>query len=132
MASSPFRDTARTIARKKDYISMSVECDRARSHSWWKNIAECGAWGVTSGGARVGPPTPDEFPGIAKLFGTTVEQVAAMVAADWYGQEPHGGVSPRVMNLAPLLDQLTPEQADALGLIVRSMVEPGAETERAA
>jgi hypothetical protein len=45
-----------------------------------------------------------------------------MIAADWYGQEPDGGVSPRVMNLAPLLDQLTPEQADALGLIIRGLV----------
>lgn len=98
---------------------MSVECDRVRSHSWWRNLVEYGAWSGPN--ARVGPPTPDEFDGIAKLFRTTREQVAAMIAADWYGIQPDERFSTRVMNLAPLLDQLTEEQADALSVIIQAM-----------
>ncbi|MFI2734767.1 hypothetical protein [Streptomyces sp. NPDC018711] len=121
MTSTPFRDTVKSISRTKDYIEMQVESDKARSHSWWRNVVEYGPW-RGPGNTRVGPPTPDEFPGIAKLFGTSEEQVQAMIAADWYNIEPHGGVSPRVMNLAPMLDQLSDEQADALGVIVRALV----------
>ncbi|WP_157878502.1 hypothetical protein [Streptomyces chattanoogensis] len=124
MTSTPFRDTVRNLARTKDYILMQVECDKARSHSWWRNVVEHGAW-KGPGTIRVGPPTPDELPGIAKLFGTSEAQVQAMIAADWYGIEPSGGLSPRVMNMAPLLDKLEDEQADALGVIIRAMLRDG-------
>lgn len=44
-----------------------------------------------------------------------------MIAADWYEVEPNDGPSPRVMNMAPLLDSLDDEQADALSVLLRAM-----------
>ncbi len=32
--------------------------------------------------------------------------VAAMIATDWYGVDPSGGVSPRVLRLGPTLEAL--------------------------
>jgi hypothetical protein len=90
---------------------MSVECGRARSHTWWKRLVEHGPWGQGPGYGRVGPPDPEALEGIAELFGTTVEQVAAMVAADWYGVNPDTDVSTRVLRLGPVLDNL--DDADA-------------------
>lgn len=105
-----------------DYISMQVGCDRARSHSWWRNVVEHGPWKGQQ--ARTAPPTPDEWPGIAKLFGTTEDQVCEMIAADWFGVRPGTEVSARVMKLAPLLDELTETEAEAVGVVVRSMISP--------
>lgn len=101
---TPFRDTAKRIADKKDYITMSVECKRARSHSWWKNVVEYGAW-QGPGEIRVGPPDPEAIRGIAKLFEMTAEQVSAMVAADWYGVLQNG-VPAQALRLAPALEDL--------------------------
>lgn len=88
--------------RTKDYIAMSVDSDRdrVRSHSWWKNLTEWGAWNGP-GATRVGPPDPEALPGIAKLFATSVEQVAAMVAADWYGVHPDTELSARTPRPGP-------------------------------
>ncbi|MEV6155420.1 hypothetical protein AB0L53_34275 [Nonomuraea sp. NPDC052129] len=105
MSRTPFRDTARAIADRMDYIAMSVGCDRVRSHSWWRNMVEYGAWNGPGAG-RVGPPDPEAVIGIAKLFATTPEQVNAMIAADWYGVLPDRELSTRVMGLAPLIDML--------------------------
>jgi hypothetical protein len=119
MSESPFRDTAKEISRTKDYVTMSVECDRARSHAWWKNLVECGAW--RGPGTRVGPPTPEALDGIAKLFGTTVEQVSAMIAADWYGMHPDADVSARALRLGPTLDELDEADAELLEAIARRL-----------
>src|SRR6266545_6985005 len=105
MTMTPFRDTASRISKRKDYITMSVDSNRARSHAWWKNLVEYGAWSGP-GSTRVGPPDPEALAGIARLFGTSKEQVAAMVAADWYGVHPDAGLSARALNLGPVLDDL--------------------------
>jgi hypothetical protein len=110
---------ARTLARQMDYVTMSVMCERARSHAWWKNLVEHGAWGGFSG--RVGPPDPEALAGIAKLFGTTEEQVAAMIAADWYGVHPDTEVSTRALALGPLLDQLSEPDLDLVEALVRRL-----------
>ncbi|MBB1256537.1 hypothetical protein H3146_24765 [Streptomyces sp. OF3] len=119
MTNTPFRDTASALALSMDYIAMQVGCDRARSHSWWRNVVEYGPWKGQQG--RTAPPSPDEWAGIAKLFGTTEEQVRAMIAADWFGVQTGSEVSARVMNLAPLLDELTEKEAAAVGVVIRSM-----------
>lgn len=98
---------------------MSVAADQARSHSWLKNMAEQGAWG-SAGSGRVGPPTPDQFPGLAKLLGTTKEAVAAMVAADFYGIDTGEGHSARVQRMAPMIDSLTDDDGNLVeGLVGR-------------
>ncbi len=96
---------------------MSVEADRARSHSWLKNMAEHGAWG-SAGAGRVGPPTPDQFAGLAKLLGTDIERVAAMVCADFYGIDTGAGFSARVLRLAPTIDALGDDDIDLVQMVI--------------
>lgn len=108
MKDKPFWATATIVASRMDYVSMQVNSDGARSHGWWRNLVENGPWG---GKSRVGPPGPEALPGIAKLFSTTPEQVAVMIAADWYGVHRDTAVSPRMLRLAPMIDRL--DDADA-------------------
>lgn len=121
MSKYPFRDTARDIARTKDYITMSVESDRARSHGWWRNVVEHGPW-RGPGSSRVGPPDPEALPGIAKLFGTTPSQVAVMVAADWYGVYPDTDISGRTLQLGPILDSLNEKDARLVEAVARRLI----------
>jgi len=125
MSGQPFRDTAKRIADAgRDYISMSVESDRARSHGWWRNVIEYGPW-KGPGSTRVGPPDPEALPGIAKLFGTTPDQVAVMIAADWYGVYPDSEVSPRALQLSPILDSLDDEDAKIVEHLARRLARTG-------
>jgi hypothetical protein len=123
MNKTPFRDTACVIARTNDYITMSHDSDRARSHSWWKNLVEHGAWNGPPGGGRVGPPGPDAIPGIARLFGTTPQQVAAMIAADWYGVHPDTEISGTVLRLGPIFDQLGEDDLTLLDTLARRLAQ---------
>jgi hypothetical protein len=122
MTKTPFRDSLSKLSTAgKDWQAMSYESDRARSHSWFRNMVEFGAWGVTTNGARVGPPTPEEFPGLAKLLGTTPEQVAAMIAADFYAVDTGEGYSARVQRIAPLVDGLAEADAELVETIARRL-----------
>ncbi|NAS21497.1 hypothetical protein GT755_07330 [Herbidospora sp. NEAU-GS84] len=81
----PFRARVQTLkAAGMSYVDMYLGCERVRSDSWWNSVALHGAWGGPKS-ARVGPPAPETWEGIAKLFGTSKDDVAAMIAADWYG-----------------------------------------------
>ncbi len=99
---------------------MSFDSQRARSHGWWKNLVEHGAWRGPNT-IRVGPPDREALPGIAKLFGTSVEQVAAMVAADWYGVYPDADVSTRALRLSPTLDRLSDPDAELLEKLAKRL-----------
>ena len=81
---------------------------------------EHGAWKGPNA-TRVGPPTPEALEGIAKLFKTSVEQVAAMVAADWYGVYPDADVSQWALRLSPILDQLDDADAELLDTLARRL-----------
>jgi hypothetical protein len=118
MTPTPFQETAQQIARNKSYVVMSADSGEARSHGWWKNLVEKGAWG-SAGAGRVGPPDDKAIAGIAKLFGTSEEQVAAMIAADWYGVHGDADLSPRVQRLAPALDNLDQHDFD----LVESLID---------
>ncbi len=120
MSREPFRDIAIKIAENTDYITMSVNSDRARSHGWWRNLVEHGAWGGP-GTTRVGPPDPEALPGIAALFGTSKEQVAKMVAADWYDVDCDAQPSPRTTRLAPMLERLSDYDAELVRKLVRRL-----------
>lgn len=117
---TPFTDIAARIAQDRGYLAMSVGSDGARSHTWWKRLVELGPW-QTRGYGRLGPPDPEALDGIAKLFGTTAEQVAVMVAADWYGVRPTADVSARVRRLSPFLDRLNEADAELVGALVRRL-----------
>lgn len=100
---------------------MQVECDDARSHTWWKRLVEDGPWGGRAGYGRVTPPERDILGPIAKLFGTTPERVAEMIAADWYGVHTETEVSNRVLNLSHLLDALDEKDAGLVETIARRL-----------
>jgi hypothetical protein len=100
---------------------MQVDCDDARSHTWWKRLVEDGAWGSRPGVGRVGPPEPDTLGPIANLFGTTPERVAEMIATDWYGVHNETQVSNRVQNMSHLLDALGEEDAKLIETIARRL-----------
>jgi len=122
MTHTPFRDAARRLpeARQRDYAAMQVKSDRARSHGWWRNLVEYGAWSGPNA-TRVAPPDREALTGIAKLFETTEEHVAEMVAADWYGVHPDLEVSPAALRLAPTLAQLGDDDLDLLETIARRL-----------
>jgi hypothetical protein len=120
---TPFRDTATALRDSKGYLRMQVECDDARSHTWWKRLVEDGPWGSRPGVGRVGPPEPDTLGPIANLFGTTPERVAEMIAADWYGVRPENGVSNHTRNLSYLLDALEDDDVSLLETIARRLAK---------
>ncbi len=121
MTKTPFRDTAKGLARTKGYLRMQIECDDARSHTWWKRLVEDGPWGGRAGYGRVAPPERDTVGPIAVLFGTTPERVAEMIATDWYGVHAEVEVSDRVRNMSHLLDALTDDDAGLLQEITRRL-----------
>lgn len=121
MSSTPFRDTAQQVADRlgSDYAAMQVHSDRARSHAWWRNVVNHGAWAGPAG-TRVGPPDPESIPGIAQLFGTTEEQVQSMIAADWYGVVPDGSYTAQTQRIAANLENLAEDDRDLVeGLVAR-------------
>jgi hypothetical protein len=123
VSETPFLDRARVIARTKEFVAMDAESDRARSHAWWKRLVTYGAWGQGWTGGRVGPPDREALDGIAKLFGTTPERVAEMVAADWYGVNTEVEVSARVLNLSHILDSLSEDDAKLVESLARRLAE---------
>lgn len=125
MTQTPFRDSLKKLnSAGKDWQAMSYESDKARSHSWFRNMVEYGAWGTTTNGARVGPPTPDEFKGLAKLLGTTADQIASMVVADFYGVDTGDGFSARMQRLAPIIDGLAEADAELIENTARRLGRP--------
>lgn len=123
MSETPFWDRAKEIARTKDFVNMDAESGRARSHGWWRRLVEYGPWGQAFRSGRVGPPDREALPGIAKLFGTTPERVAEMVAADWYGVNTDAEVSARVLNLSHILDSLSDDDAKLVESLARRLAE---------
>lgn len=125
MSSRPFQEAAKSVARRynHDYARMQVESQSARSHAWWRNLTQHGAW-RGPGATRVGPPTPEAIPGIAALFGTTEEQVSAMIAADWYGVEQGNGMSPAVQKIGGALEALNDADLDLIEAIVARLRPP--------
>lgn len=127
MSDEPFREMAQQIGWKMRYADMEIGCDRARSSAWWNNLIRYGAWNGYSG--RVAPPPPEALDGIVKLFetvrpGITKEEVAAMIAADWY-QVQCSEVSPRVRQMESAIDQLSQPDADLIESVARRLAFSG-------
>lgn len=124
MSSTPFQDAARDVARRTgdDYVRMQVDSEGARSHAWWRNLVRHGAW--EPAGSRVGPPTPEAIPGIAALFNTTEDQVARMIAADWYGVQSGSAVPAQAEKIAAVLGTLDQEDLDLVDDLVGRLAKP--------
>ncbi len=122
MTITPFRDKARQIAESSDYMTMQVRSQKARSHSWWRNVCEYGPWEGPNG-THTGPPTPAEFDGVAKLFKVSTDQVARMIAADWYGVPMNGPVSDRSSRVVVKLESLSAADAKLAEALVDRLAE---------
>ncbi|AWS44512.1 hypothetical protein [Streptosporangium sp. 'caverna'] len=119
--STPFR--AKVIDLRTGgytYLDMHRKSQGVRSDSWWNSVALHGAWG---GGpsARVAPPAPETFDGIAALFKVSRQEVQAMIAADWYGTQQQE-TSAAVRRLEVPINQLAAHDLDLVEAIVRRLV----------
>jgi len=121
MTETPFWDRAREISARMDYVTMDMESERARSHAWWRRLVEQGPWGSTYNTGRVGAPDREALDGIAKLFRTTPERVAEMIAADWYGVQTGADTSDRVLDLRHVLDSLTDADAELVSALAHRL-----------
>lgn len=121
MSSTPFWDKTKQVAGSMDYTAMQVYSDNALSHGWWRRMVQYGPWGEGGGTGRVNPPSPERLAGIAKLFGTTEERVAEMIAEDWYGVHAGADVSARVVNFGHLIDDLTDEDVELVESLLRRL-----------
>lgn len=120
---APFRDKVLVLRENGlSYVDMARESLGVRSDTWWNAIALHGAWG---GGpsARVGPPAPETFDGIAHLFRVTKEEVKAMIAADWYGAHSEQHASPAAQRLEAPLSQLSANDLDLVEGLVRRLAD---------
>ncbi|MGW4961398.1 hypothetical protein ACWEPL_29605 [Nonomuraea sp. NPDC004186] len=120
---TPFRDKVLTLRENGlSYVDMSRESLSVRSDSWWNAVALHGAWG---GGpsARVGPPAPETFEGIAHLFRMSKEEVQAMIAADWYGAHPKQQTSSAAQRLEAPLNKLSAKDLNLVESLVRRLAD---------
>ncbi|MFJ9517828.1 hypothetical protein ACIRPK_06115 [Kitasatospora sp. NPDC101801] len=124
MTTTPFRDMAKKVASSSDYMTMQVRCQRARSHGWWRNVCEYGPWEGPSG-SHTGPPKPYQFEGIARLFKVSTDQVARMVAADWYGVPLDGQVSDRASRTVVKIESLSTADAKLAEALIDRLAEAG-------
>ncbi|WP_131979329.1 hypothetical protein [Jiangella ureilytica] len=113
MTTQPFRDAVRGLNRRGvRFMDMAIRSNEARSSSWFNNLAN---------GKVVSPPTPEIVPDLARLLERTPEQVAAMVAEDWYGVRVDE-TSPRVRHLAPAIDNLSDEDFETVDKLITRFV----------
>src|SRR5438270_4352897 len=95
----PFTQTVIRLNRSGvRYYDMQQDSGEARSSGWFNKVANR---------ERVSPPPPETLDGLARLFGTTPEAVASMVAEEWYGIRPDEPTHDRVKRLAPALAMLS-------------------------
>jgi hypothetical protein len=86
-----------------------------------------------SKGTGSNPPPPKDLPGIAKLFSATKEQVAAMIAHEFYGITRFPNLrSKRERRFAEDLNALSAEDADLVLSLVKRLsqkadVEPNGQ-----
>ncbi|MFI6392490.1 hypothetical protein [Nonomuraea sp. NPDC050540] len=113
METRPFTNEARKIRSEGySYKDMADGCRGARSTAWWHALINEKA---------CQPPPPQAVPQIAALFGLPHEEVAAMIALEWYGVRPHSGHSTRADALAGLYDQMPAKAQEAVRLTVGAL-----------
>ncbi|MGC9536534.1 hypothetical protein [Streptomyces sp. UG1] len=93
-----FTARAQQLAQYMTLTEMEQACNGVRKASWWGRVARYDE--------TTQPPFYDsEIAGIAALFGTTQDQVRAMIVEEWFGIAPPR-VSGRVKLIAPQVDAL--------------------------
>ncbi|MER6530594.1 hypothetical protein [Streptomyces sp. NPDC001508] len=116
MTEKPFTSRVQHLFKHITYEQMAEESCGTRSASWWRHVQ-------LEQTDRFNPPPPKDLPGIAKLFGTTEEQVAAMIANEFYGitRFPNPR-SERERRFAEDLNALSEEDADLVLRLVKRLI----------
>ncbi|MET7643887.1 hypothetical protein ABZS83_09625 [Streptomyces sp. NPDC005426] len=105
MTETPFTSRVQHLFKHITYEQMAKECGGTRSASWWRHVQ-------LEQTDLYSPPPPKDLPGIAKLFGATEEQVAAMIAREFYGVSRYPNLrSERERHFAQDLNALSEEDA---------------------
>jgi hypothetical protein len=101
-----FSARVRQINQYRTLAEMEEACGRVRKASWWGRVAR-------NDETTLPPFYDDELDGIAMLFGTTREQVRAMITEEWFGVASTPASS-RIKRLAPQIDTLTDADFDLI------------------
>ncbi|MFH9038885.1 hypothetical protein ACH4FA_05910 [Streptomyces sp. NPDC017966] len=116
MPEKPFTSRVQHLFKYFTYEQMAEESGGARSASWWRHVQ-------LEQTDRFNPPPPKDLPGIAKLFGGTEEQVAAMIAHEFYGVTRFPELrSERERRFARDLNALSEKDADLVLELVKRLV----------
>ncbi|MFJ4060702.1 hypothetical protein [Streptomyces albogriseolus] len=122
MTEKPFTRRVQHLFKYFTYEQMAEESGGTRSASWWRHVQ-------LEQTDRFNPPPPKDLPGIAKLFGGTEKQVAAMIAHEFYGVTRFPDLrSEQERRFAKDLNTLSEEDADLVLEIVKRM-NRGADAE---
>ncbi|MFE1285977.1 hypothetical protein [Streptomyces sp. NPDC058751] len=114
MTETPFTSRVQHLFKYITYEQMCDQSGGTRSASWWRHVQ-------LEHTDLYNPPPPKDIPGIARLFGATEEQVAGMIAREFYGVSRYPNLrSERERHFAPYLNALSEEDADlVLDLVKR-------------
>ncbi|MFD0001386.1 hypothetical protein ACFVJ4_03040 [Streptomyces sp. NPDC127178] len=115
MTDKPFTRRVQHLFKHITYEQMAEESGGTRSASWWRHVQ-------LEQSDRFNPPPPKDLPGVAKLFGATEEQVAAMIAHEFYGVTRFPNPrSERERRFAEDLNALSEEDADLVLRLVKRL-----------
>lgn len=115
MTETPFTSRVQHLFKHITYEQMAEESGGTRSASWWRHVH-------LEQTDLFNPPPPKDLPGIAKLFGTTEEQVAAMIAHEFYGVARYPNLrSERERHFAQDLNALSAEDSDLVLELVKRL-----------
>jgi hypothetical protein len=115
MTEKPFTRRVQHLFKYLTYEQMAEESGGTRGASWWRHVQ-------LEQTDRFIPPPPKDLPGIAKLFGGTEEQVAAMIAHEFYGVTRFPNLrSERELRFAKDLNALSEEDTELMLELVKRL-----------
>ena len=95
------------------YGAMETQCGRVCSYGWLQRLATCAdPWKDHLAGRK--PPSRSALPKLAKMMRVDEPTLRTWIAREWYGVETPD-FSDRVKGLAPAIDALSDEAANAVG-----------------
>jgi len=105
------------------YDTMSARCGRVYSAGWLQQLAvSADQWKY--GRASRNAPAGHTLPRLAEMMCVDEPTLRAWIAREWYGVETPD-FSDRVKGLAPALDALTGEAANAVGALLLLLPRTG-------
>ena len=116
--SRPF--TALINALRRDghrYQDLVNKSNEARSSAWFNNLVNgSDPWAVS-------PPAPAAWPGLAALFGVSVDHLKAAIAEEWFGAQD-GGLTARERGLVDVSKRLIDDDHEMLRRLAVRLAQP--------